>query len=101
MPIASKENPVPSFTQDEYGVFKLLLVDATDVYGYWKARFGKFPSDGTLRELPVDSGCGVPCVAAIDAAALLVLHMRAAGNSEQIDGVLEACLTAVRIYWHG
>ncbi len=102
----STPRPGAPIIDEETGVASLPPCDAADVHAYWKARFGEYPSDGTLRELPVESGCGVPCVACIDAAALLVAHIRSAYGSlpdavEQIAEVERTCLMVVLCYCHG
>ena len=103
----STPRPGAPIIDEETGVASLPPCDAADVHAYWKARFGEYPSDGTLRELPVQSGCGVPCVAAIDAAALLVAHIRSAigetrdDDNDYIRCVQDMALQVVRVYWHG
>jgi hypothetical protein len=73
---------------------------ATNVYDYFYAQLGLVPVDDTLRELPVDSGCGADCVAAIDAASSLLHHARTAGG-DTATPIINATSDIVRIYWRG
>jgi hypothetical protein len=52
-------------------------------------------------EMPADSNCGKDCMGAIDSAAMLLNHLRAAGGHDwpfHAQSIIDACETIVSIY---
>lgn len=69
------------------------------VYEYYYDKFGLYPEDETLKELPLDSGCGDPCKQVIDRAASL---LEAADPSLDVrDPILQGVEKSLSIFWHG
>lgn len=88
----------------EYTFKKLARVNAPNsVYAYYWEKLMDDPGDESLAELPVESECGKDCVAAIDAAAALLKHVRGAfgldGYRQRI--VLATVRDVVVCFWRG
>jgi hypothetical protein len=73
---------------------------ATNVYDYFREQLGRIPFDSSLRELPLDSGCGQDCRTAIDRAAKLkqTADMAADDLGRMVVGVAD---DVCRIFWRG
>lgn len=70
-----------------------------NVFDYFTTNLGRAPSDVTLRELPVNSGCGDDCVKAINAARDLLTMLKMAGTDPT--AVIAATDDAVQTFWRG
>lgn len=71
------------------------------IYDYFARKLGRAPQDATLKELPVQSGCGVDCKAAIDGAAALMRASHMAIGSTRAPAIREIAEETVRVFWHG
>lgn len=71
------------------------------IFDYFARKLGQAPQDATLRELPVASGCGVDCKAAIDGAAALMRASTNAIGSTRAPAICEIAEETVRVFWHG
>jgi hypothetical protein len=72
-----------------------------NVYHYFRHSLGRWPTNQTLRNLPLDSDRGRKCVEAIDAGYELSEHVRAASGDtdrKHIDAVLAATNYVVTVY---
>jgi hypothetical protein len=85
-----------------------------NIFEYFEVQLGRAPNDETLKELPVDSGCGDDCksaidnahalIAAIDAAHGLIKHIDNAFGDHEPDLKANVRYTAERVvqcYWRG
>jgi hypothetical protein len=77
---------------------------AENIYDYYVERLSDTPDDESLRELPIDSGCGEPCKDAIDYASGLLRHLKDAhGNNKPHleQQLLNVVNDIVVCYWRG
>jgi hypothetical protein len=75
-----------------------------NIFEYFEQQLGRAPNDETLKELPVDSGCGDDCKAAIDSAHALIGHIDNAFGDDEPDLKANVRYTAERVvqcYWRG
>lgn len=69
------------------------------IHTYFRTLLKADPLDDTLYDLPVDSGCGDYCKAAIDAAAA---YLRVADPSPSVrEPMLQSLRRTISIFWHG
>ena len=70
-----------------------------NIHEYFKMKLGRIPSDHSLKDLPVDSGCGQDCKRIIDEYAKLKgmvdPHPRCVGP------LIQSASACVEIYWRG
>ena len=80
----------------------VLIGDSDEsIYEYFTRKLGASPSDGTLKNLPVRSGCGEDCKAAIDAAAALMRASKMAIGSTRAPAIRDIAEETVRVFWRG
>lgn len=71
------------------------------IYHYFARKLGVPPSDETLKNLPVRSGCGVDCQDTIDIAAEFIRASDQAVGSRRAAQIREIAEETVRVFWHG
>jgi hypothetical protein len=74
------------------------------IYDMFRECLGRASSDETLKNLPVNSGCGRDCAATIRAAnALIGFIERAYGDDRPIlvEDVVRAAEETIMCFWHG
>jgi len=86
-----------------HGSSDTLETKNVNVFDYFEARFGREPSDQTLRELPVESNCGQDCKRAIDAAKIYFEEgiAKAWGHGVEYEAALEELNHVIGIFWRG
>jgi hypothetical protein len=72
----------------------------TTVYEYFTTRLGRTPDDETLKDLPLDSGCGDDCKRAIDTA-FEFLEVVKMGNRHHAPTVVALAEHTAEIFWRG
>ena len=74
---------------------------AESIYDYFARKLGAAPSDQTLKELPLRSGCGVDCQDAIDIAAEFIRASDQAVGDKRTAQIREIAEETCRVFWHG
>jgi hypothetical protein len=75
-----------------------------NIADYFVKVLGANHIDDSLLQLPIDSPCGIDCIAAIEATAALLKHVRAGYGTDREDLVARALQIArelIAVYWHG
>lgn len=94
---------IDHIAQQERGAERVTIVTATrakSVFDYFCEKLGDEPDDETLRDLPVQSGCGNDCAEAIDVAAKLIAICDKAKRCNRAP-ILHMVNETCRIFWHG
>lgn len=94
--MTNKNKPAVAAALAAHQVNQLASVGA-----YFANTLNEPTEDETLWELPQDSGCGKDCVAAIDAAAAFLVHIKVAGDDVHSPQVIRMCDMVCQVYWHG
>jgi hypothetical protein len=92
------------FIREFWGPGIELRKPSENIYDYYVERLNDTPDDESLRELPIDSGCGEPCKDAIDYASGLLRHLKDAhGNNKPHleQQLLNVVNDIVVCYWRG
>lgn len=64
-----------------------------NVYHYFRATLGRWPTDHALTVISVDTDCGRQCKAAIDAASTFYDHVRVTSNDDPTERVTLIAIT--------
>lgn len=80
-----------------------------NIADYFSKKLGAAPSDESLRQLPLASSCGQDCAQAIDLAAGLLEHVRAAFGSnphghpfyQAEEQLIDVARRVIEVYWRG
>jgi len=75
----------------------------TNVFDYFKQNLNVAPDDASLRNVPLESNCGVDCKGAIDATKqFLHYHALAYGQRPALhEQMTEMCESIVTTFWRG
>lgn len=69
------------------------------VRDYFKKELGVYPKDPTLKELPIDSVCGMDCVNVINAAK--IYKKIADPHPDVVKPLIQSVNVAIEILWRG
>jgi len=75
------------------------MVAVNNIWYYFRNKLDADPQDETLRDLPINSGCGRDCKRIIDAYAKLKAKIDP--HPHCVDPLVESARACISIYWHG
>jgi hypothetical protein len=88
--------------RDTWQAIELLTPKAArgSVYDYYLAKVGQPLADQSFKTLPIDSGCGADCKAAIDAGVAFAAQAEMADHIMR-DDIIAHIDRTISIFWHG
>ena len=72
-------------------------IKVTSVYDYFEMLMGQTPDEDSLKELPINSPCGLDCVKVINAAKIFL----EAADISCTNKIISICNEAIETYWIG